>query len=110
MSGAQTQGGAPAAQGSQGLAPMQMLQSYKSAPDRAAWMQQNQAPAQQAQPWQPPQRMYSSPTQGMQQGTGMLRGMGTSLDAGQTFGLNGDRANNSMTYQVLNNQRQQGAK
>lgn len=61
MSGAQGQGGsAPqAAQGSQDLAPMQMLQSYKSAPDRAAWMQQNQTQAQPVQPWQPPQRMYA---------------------------------------------------
>ena len=58
MSGAQGQGGA-APQASGDLAPMQMLQSYKSAPDRAAWMQQNQSPAQQAQPWQPPQRMYA---------------------------------------------------
>lgn len=54
MSGAQGQGGsAPQGAPSGDLAPMQMLQSYKSAPDRAAWMQQNQTQA------QPPQRMYA---------------------------------------------------
>ena len=67
MSGAQGQGGsAPQGAPSGDLASMQQFQSYKSAPDRAAWMQQNQTQAQPVQPWQPPQRMYSQqqPAQG----------------------------------------------
>ena len=88
------------------LAPMQMLEGYRSAPDRAAWMQQNQTPAQPVQPWQPPQRTYSQP----EQSTGMMKGIAPQIERSTPFGINADRAGNSITYQVLNNQRQQGAK